>query len=68
MLQVVWSEAEAEVIRGLLRSEGIPSVVQRTTLGGGMADGFPGTGGPREILVHAPTLPAARRVLEQQSR
>ncbi|MGZ4257644.1 MAG: putative signal transducing protein [Gaiellaceae bacterium] len=67
VLQVVPSEPEAEMIRGLLRSEGIPSIVQRTTLGAGMADGFPGASGPLEILVHAGNLPAARRVLEQQS-
>ncbi len=42
--------------------------MQRTNLGVGMADGFPAAGGPREILVHAPNLAAARSVLEQQSR
>ena len=67
VLEVVTSELEAEVIRGLLRSEGIPCIVQRTSLGAGMADGFPSALGPREILVHAQNLDAARKVLSEQS-
>jgi Putative prokaryotic signal transducing protein len=66
VLEVVNSEPEAEVIRGLLRSEGIPCIVQRTSLGAGMADGFPAALGPRELLVHAENLAAARSVLSDQ--
>jgi len=55
------------VIRGLLRSEGIPCVVQRTSVDAGMAGGFPSALGPREILVHAENLAAARKVLSEQS-
>jgi hypothetical protein len=67
VLQVVQSEPEAEVIVGLLRSEGIPAIVQQTSAGAGMAGGLPGAGGTREIMVHATNLEAAREVLERQS-
>ena len=68
MLQVVQSEPEAEMIRGLLQSEGIPSFVQQTTVGSAMAGGLAGApGGPREILVPEQSLERARKVLEQQS-
>jgi type III secretory pathway lipoprotein EscJ len=66
VLEVVGSEPEAEVILALLRSEGIPCFAQKTNLAAGMADGFPGVAGPREILVHAENLARAREVLEQQ--
>ena len=68
VLEVVQSEPEAEVIRGLLRSEGISSLVQQTSVGAGMAGGLAGAaGGPREILVDEQNLAAARRVLEQRT-
>jgi hypothetical protein len=68
VLQVVQSEAEAEVIRGLLRSEGIPSYVQQTSMGAGAAGGLAGAaGGAREILVDEENLAAARKLLEQQT-
>ena len=67
VLQVVQSEPEAEVIRGLLRSEGIASTVQQTAVGQGMAGGLAGAAaGAREILVHESNLAAARAVLERQ--
>jgi hypothetical protein len=68
VLQVVQSEPEAEMIRGLLQSEGIPSYVQQTSVGSGMVGGLAGAPlGPREILVPEQSLAAARKVLEQQS-
>jgi hypothetical protein len=68
VLQVVQSEPEAEVIRGLLRSEGIPSYVQQTSMGAGAAGGLAGAaGGAREILVDEQNLAAARAVLDEQS-
>jgi Putative prokaryotic signal transducing protein len=66
VLEVVGSEPEADVICALLRSEGIPCIVQRTNFAVGMADGFPGAAGPREIVVHAENLEAARALLERQ--
>jgi hypothetical protein len=67
VLEVVGSEPEAQMIRALLDGEGIPSMVQRTNFAVGMADGFPSAAGPREILVHAENLAAAREVLQRQS-
>lgn len=56
------------MIRGLLQSEGIPSYVQQTSVGSGMAGGLAGApGGPREVLVPEQSLAAAHKVLEQQS-
>jgi Putative prokaryotic signal transducing protein len=65
VLDVVGSEQEAEVISGLLRSEGIESAVRRTDFAAGMADGFPSAAGPREIVVHARDLVRAREILER---
>ena len=67
VLQVVQSEPEAEVIRGLLESEGIPSFVQQTSLGAGMTGGLPSAGGQHAIFVDEENLAAARRLLEEQS-
>jgi Putative prokaryotic signal transducing protein len=64
VLDVVPSEQEAVVICGLLRSEGIDAAVRRTDFAAGMADGFPGAAGPREIVVHASDLARAREVLQ----
>lgn len=66
VLDVAGSEPEADVICGLLRSEGIACAVQRTNFAAGAADGFPSAAGPREIVVHASDLARAREVLEQQ--
>jgi hypothetical protein len=66
VLEVVGSEPEAEVIRALLRSEGIPSIAQKTNFAVGLADGSLSPAGPREILVHAENLARAREILEQQ--
>ena len=65
VLDVVGSEPEAEVIRGLLRSEGIDSAVRKTNFAVGAADGFPSSAGPREILVQASDLARAREILER---
>ena len=66
VLEVVGSEPEAEVIRALLRSEGIPSIAQKTNFAVGLADAAASAAGPREILVHAENLARAREVLEEQ--
>jgi hypothetical protein len=66
VLEVVGSEPEAEVILGLLRTEGIPAIAQKTNFAVGMADASAAAGGPREILVHAENLARAREILEQQ--
>ncbi|TML33071.1 MAG: DUF2007 domain-containing protein [Actinobacteria bacterium] len=67
VLEVVPTEAEAELICSLLQDAGIPAMQRQTTMGGGAADGFP-AGGPREILVRAEQLSRARETLERQQR
>lgn len=67
VLEVVLTEAEAELLRALLRDAGIPSMQRLTSMGAGAADGFP-TGGPREVLVRTEQLSRAREVLERQRR
>ncbi|TML11803.1 MAG: DUF2007 domain-containing protein [Actinobacteria bacterium] len=54
--------AEAEAIRGLLRTEGIESVQRQTDFGAGTMDGF--SGGQQEILVRAEDLEQARALVE----
>jgi len=66
VLAVVGSEPEAEVILALLRSEGIPSIAQKTNFAVGLADGSLSAAGPREILVHPENLARAREILEDQ--
>jgi hypothetical protein len=62
-LTVVGSEAEAEMIRGLLATEGIRSMHRPTNFGAGSTDGFTPSGA-REILVHPEQLKNARALLE----
>ena len=62
-LTIVGSEPEAEVIRGLLATEGIESMQRPTDVAAGALDGW-AAGGTREILVHAGDLEAARELLE----
>jgi hypothetical protein len=64
-LTVVSNEIEAEVIRSLLRTEGIESMQDKTDLGAGATDAV-GSGGPREILVRAEDLETARALIEEQ--
>jgi hypothetical protein len=66
VLEVVGSEAEAEVILALLRGEGIPCIAEKTNYAAGLADGSFSPGGPRAILVHAENLDKAREILEHQ--
>ena len=68
VLDVVGSEFEADVICGLLRSEGIECEVQKTNLAVGMADAAASAAGPREIVVHAEDLARAREILKDQQQ
>ena len=65
VLDVVPTEAEAEIVCSFLQSEGIPAVHRLTTMGGGAVGGMP-VGGPREILVRPEQLADAREALERQ--
>ena len=61
-LTVVPNEAEAEMIRNLLATEGIESMQRTTDFAAGALDGW-AAGGAREILVHADDLEAARELV-----
>jgi hypothetical protein len=62
-LTVVASEAEAELVRSLLETEGIQSMQRPTDFAAGSLDGW-AAGGAREILVRAEALDAARALVE----
>ncbi|HEX6491619.1 MAG TPA: DUF2007 domain-containing protein [Gaiellaceae bacterium] len=66
-LEAVATEPEAELICSLLRSAGIRCLQRQTTFGAGTTDGLP-VGGPREVVVRAEDLEAARATLELQRR
>jgi hypothetical protein len=66
VLEVVGSEFEADVICGLLETEGIECSVRKTNLAVGMADASASAAGPREIVVHADDLARAREILNSQ--
>ena len=63
LVRVAWAknQAEAELIQGLLREEGVPSLVQRA--GGFDVPDFLAAG-PRDILVLAEREMAARHILD----
>lgn len=65
LVRVAWArnQAEAELIEGILRSEGIPSLARRQR-GFDVPDFM--AGGPRDILVPASGVEAAREVLGEQ--
>jgi putative signal transducing protein len=62
-LTVVANEAEAEMVRALLQTEGIESMQRTTDFAAGALDGW-AAGGAREILVHASDLDAARALVD----
>jgi hypothetical protein len=62
-LTIAGSEPEAEMIRGLLATDGIDSMQRPTDFAAGSLDGW-AAGGTREILVRAADLDAARELLE----
>ena len=65
LVKVAWArnQAEAELIEGMLREEGIPSVTRRQ-MGFDVPDFM--AGGPRDILVPAAGAEAARELLGDQ--
>jgi putative signal transducing protein len=62
-LTIAGSEFEAEIICGLLRTNGIAAETRRTDVSAGMFDGSLGAGGPTEIVVDEQDLDDARAVL-----
>jgi Putative prokaryotic signal transducing protein len=65
-VEVVGTEPEAELLCSLLRSAGIKCMHRPTNQGAGAFDGW-SAGGPREILVRAEDIVAAREVLREDS-
>jgi hypothetical protein len=61
VVDVVPTESEAELLCGLLRTEGISCSHRQSNYGAGAADGMPT--GPREVVVRAEDLASAREVL-----
>jgi hypothetical protein len=61
-LTLVPNEAEAELLRGLLATEGIDSMQRQTDVSAGALDGW-AAGGMREVLVRAADLESARALI-----
>jgi len=61
VVTVAPNETEAEIICGLLRSEGIECSYRQTNVGAGAFDGMPG--GSQEVVVAIRDLDRAREVL-----
>lgn len=62
-LTIVPTEAEADILCALLRTEGIECEDRATNMSVGTMDGMPG-GGPREIVVAKESLTRAQEILE----
>jgi hypothetical protein len=63
---VVGNETEGEMIRGLLESAGIPSILQGAGMVATLRHGFPTVpvyGGSQKVMVHANRLADARQVI-----
>ena len=63
-LTIAANETEAELIRGLLRTEGIESMQRQTDVAAGALDGW-APGGAREVLVRAGDLERARELIAE---
>ncbi len=66
-LTIVASEPEAEMVRGLLSTEGIESMQRPTDFAAGALDGW-AAGGAREILVREADLETARELIARDER
>jgi Putative prokaryotic signal transducing protein len=60
-LTLAANSAEAELVRSLLETEGIHSLVKQTNYGAGTMDGY--AGGQQEILVEASDLDTAKALI-----
>lgn len=67
-LTVVRDEMEAEMLCGLLRSNGIECTYRKSNTAAAISSESGGfaMAGPTEVLVHEPDLDAARRLLERR--
>ena len=66
VVTVVSDESEADIVCGLLRSAGIDCAYRDTEAIDSVLEDFTAAG-PREILVRAPDLEAARELLDARS-
>jgi Putative prokaryotic signal transducing protein len=66
-LTVVGNQPEAEMLCGLLRTNGIACWYRTTNLAVGMADASAAIGGPREVFVDENDLEEARKLLPRGS-
>ena len=64
-LTIVPNEPEAELIRGLLATEGIESMQRKTDFAAGASAGL-APSGPREIMVYAGDLETALKLIADQ--
>jgi hypothetical protein len=64
VVDVVANESEAELLCGLLRTEGLSCTYRQSNYGAGAFDGMPG--GPQEVLVRAEDEAGARLLLGQR--
>lgn len=64
-LTIAPSEPEAEMLRGLLATEGIESILRPTDVAAGALDGW-AAAGSREILVRAGDLERAQELIGSQ--
>ncbi|HLX31438.1 MAG TPA: DUF2007 domain-containing protein [Gaiellaceae bacterium] len=58
---VVPNQVEAQVVRGMLQANGVPSRCRQTNFGAGSMDGMPG--GLQEVLLRETDVSRAREVL-----
>jgi hypothetical protein len=67
VLEVVGSEAEAELLCSLLSTAGIRSMHRLTNRGAAAFEGL-AVGGPHEVVVRTTDLESARKVLRNRSQ
>ena len=65
VVEVVSTEAEAELLCSLLRNEGIRCTYRVSNYGAGTGDGL-AVGGPQEVIVRSADLAAAREILAKR--
>lgn len=66
-ITIVPTEAEAEIICGMLRTESINATYRKSDLAGAWTVGF-ASGGPVEILVDDSDITVARAILDRHDR
>jgi hypothetical protein len=65
VVEVVATEAEAELLCSLLQNEGIRCTYRVSNYGAGAGDGL-AVGGPQEVIVRSEDLESARTILAKR--